>query len=68
MKSWSNELIELTKQYLKYDGVSVKSLKGNFGIINKYEDKYIISIKPDYTVNLTFYSIDEIINAGWAVD
>jgi hypothetical protein len=67
---WSKKLRELSKTALEYDGVHVKSSNGNFGILNiDYENKiYTISIKPDFNINLTFHSVQEIIKAGWAVD
>ena len=34
MNKWSDKLIELSKEYLNYDGVNVKSLSGEFGILN----------------------------------
>ena len=37
---WSNELIELSEEYLNYDGVNVKTQKGDFGILNiDYQNK-----------------------------
>jgi len=32
---WSEELTELSEEYLNYDGVNVKTKKGDFGILNK---------------------------------
>jgi len=70
MKKWSDELIELSEEYLNYDGVSVKSLNCHFGILNiDYKNQiYTILIKPELNEKLTFNSVSEIINAGWAVD
>ena len=72
MKKWSDELIELSREYLNYDGVNVKSLTGKFGILNiDYQNQtYKISLLTSNNVNeiITFKSTDEIINAGWAVD
>jgi hypothetical protein len=67
---WSKELQELSREYLEYDGTHVKSKKGKFGILNiDYENKiYTILLKPDLTENLTFHSVQEMLNAGWAVD
>jgi hypothetical protein len=67
---WSKQLQEISEIYLEYDGTHVKSINGNFGIlsIDKKNKIYIISIKPDFDVNLTFHSVHEIIKAGWAVD
>ena len=69
MKKWSDELINLSREYLEIDGVNVKSLKAEFGILNiDYENKiYTINFLSSNQI-LTFYSVDEIINAGWAVD
>lgn len=69
MKKWSDNLIRLSREYLNYDGIRVKSLNREFGILNiDHENKiYTISITNSKQV-LTFNSIDKIINAGWAVD
>ena len=68
MKKWSDELIKLSIEYLNYDGVNVKSLNGNFGILNVITKKlYTISIFNTDIV-LTFHSVEEMIEAGWAVD
>jgi hypothetical protein len=66
---WSEKLIELSEEYLEYDGTNVKSLKGQCGILNiDYENKiYKITLFNDNSV-LTFNSVDEMIKAGWAVD
>jgi len=69
---WSNELIELSEEYLNYDGVNIKTQKGDFGILNiDYQNKiYKINILTENknNLNLTFNSVSEIISAGWAVD
>jgi hypothetical protein len=68
---WSKELQELSEEYLEYDGVNVKSKNGQFGIINiDYENKVyeIILLNSIENQILTFYSVDEIIKAGWVVD
>ncbi|GHU12504.1 hypothetical protein FACS1894161_0880 [Spirochaetia bacterium] len=67
---WSKELQELSRTYLEYDGTHVKSTKGKFGIlgIDFEKDVLVIKIKPELTEILTFKTVDEIINAGWAVD
>ena len=69
MRKWSEELIILSRELLNIDGVNVKSINGNFGILNiDYKNKvYSISIF-DSDVVLTFDSVEEMINAGWAVD
>ena len=68
MRKWSDELIALSREYFKYDDVNVKSINGNFGILNVISKKlYTISIF-DTDIILTYNSIDEMINAGWAVD
>jgi hypothetical protein len=69
MKKWSDKLIELSREYLEIDGVNVKSVNAEFGILNiDYENKiYTITfLSSDKT--LTFNSVDEIVNSGWAVD
>jgi hypothetical protein len=67
---WSKELIELSKEYLNYDGTHVKSTNGDFGIlhIDSKNNVYTISLKPDFNVNLTFNSVPEMLKSGWAVD
>ena len=69
MKKWSDKLIKLSREYLEIDGVNVKSLKAEFGILNiGYENKiYTVSFLSS-NKTITFNSVDEIINAGWAVD
>ena len=69
MKKWSEKLIKLSREFLNYDGVRVKSLSGQFGVLSiDYENQiYTISISnSDQT--LIFKSVNEIINSGWAVD
>ena len=69
MKKWSDNLIQLSKQYLNYDGVKVKSLNREFGILNidyENQDYYISILNTNQT--LTFKSVNEIINSGWVVD
>jgi hypothetical protein len=69
MKSWSENLIELSREYLNYSETRVKSITGQFGILNIDYDKYIYTIIISNTnQTLTFYSVDEIINNGWVVD
>ena len=69
---WSEELTELSEEYFNYDGVNVKTKKGDFGILNiDYENKiYKINLLTENknNLNLTFNSVSEIISAGWAVD
>jgi len=69
MRKWSDELIKLSREYLNYSGTSIKSLNGDFGILSiDYKNNiYTIDIHDSDQV-LTFKSVDEIINAGWAVD
>jgi hypothetical protein len=69
MKKWSDKLIELSREYLNYTGTNVKSLKPEFGILTiDYENNiYTITIFNS-NQTLTFNSVDDIINAGWAVD
>jgi hypothetical protein len=72
MEKWSEELTELSEQYFYYDGVNVKTKKGDFGILNiDYQNKiWTINLLTSNTenINLTFTSVSEIIEAGWAVD
>jgi len=69
IRNWSNDLIELSKEYLNYDGVRVKSLNKEFGQLKIDYDKNIYTIiisNSNHT--LTFNSVDKIINSGWVVD
>jgi len=68
-KKWSDELIELSEEYLNYSGCRVKSLLGIQGILDiDYDNKiYYIHI-PNSEKILTFNSIQEIIDNGWVVD
>jgi hypothetical protein len=67
---WSKELSKMSREYLNYNGTHVKSTNGNFGVLSiDYQNKiYTISIKPDFTENLTFHSVGDMIKSGWAVD
>jgi len=68
-KKWSDELIELSEEYLNYSGSRVKSLLGEQGILDiDYDNKlYYIHISNSEKI-LTFNSIQQIIDDGWAVD
>jgi hypothetical protein len=70
LRMWSKELRTLSEEYLNYDGTHVKSINGQFGVLSiDYQNElYTISIKPDFTETLTFHSVNEIIESGWAVD
>jgi predicted oxidoreductase (fatty acid repression mutant protein) len=69
---WSKELIELSRECLNYDNTSVKSQKGDFGILNvdNHNKIWTITLLTENTrnLNLTFHSVEEIIDVGWAVD
>ena len=69
MNKWSDNLIELSREYLNYTDTKVKSLNGKFGnlTIDYDNDIYYISVSNSETT-LTFKSVDEIINSGWVVD
>jgi hypothetical protein len=69
MRKWSENLINLSREYMEIDGVHLKSLDGDFGILNiDSENKlYKIQLKDSDQV-LIFNSADEMIDAGWAVD
>jgi hypothetical protein len=69
MKNWSDKLIELSREYLNYDGTHVKSLSGDFGILNIDYEKQIYKIKSKSSnQEFIFNSVNEIVNAGWTVD
>lgn len=70
MGKWSDKLIELSKEYLEYDGTHCKHQKGIFGIlsIDRENKTYTISLKPELTEKLVFNSVSEMINSGWVVD
>lgn len=69
MKKWSDELIELSREYLEIDGIHVKNLNSDFGILNiDYQNKiYTISFLTSNRV-LQFFSVEDILNSGWVVD
>jgi hypothetical protein len=69
MKKWSDGLIEISREYLNYDGVNVKSLNKQFGILNIDYEKQIYKISVFISnQDLFFSSVDEMIENGWAVD
>ena len=69
MNKWSDNLIQLSKEYLNYSGTRVKSLSGNFGELNIDYDNNIYSISVSNSNQiLIFKSVKEIINSGWVVD
>jgi hypothetical protein len=69
---WSKDLQELSEEHLEYNGVNVKTQKGDFGILDiDYQNKiYTISLLTENirNLNLTFNSVEEIIKSGWAID
>jgi len=69
MKKWSNELTELSEEYLYYSGIVVKSPDLDFGVLDIDYDKNIYTISVFGSgKKITFKSINEIINSGWVVD
>jgi DNA-binding ferritin-like protein (Dps family) len=69
MKTWSDKLIKLSREYLNYCGSRVKSINGDFGELNIDYDKNIYTIIiSDTNENLIFNSVDDMINSGWVVD
>jgi DNA-binding ferritin-like protein (Dps family) len=69
MRNWSDNLIELSREYLNYSGTRVKSLNGDFGLLTIDYDKNIYTITiSDTNEILLFNSVNQIINNGWAVD
>ena len=69
MKKWSDNLIQLSKEYLNYSGTRVKSINGKFGELNIDYEKNIYTITvSNSNFTLTFNSVEEIINSGWVVD
>ena len=68
-KKWSDELIELSEEYLNYSGSRVKSLLGVQGILDIDYDNNIYYIRISNSEKiLTFNSVQKIIDNGWAVD
>jgi hypothetical protein len=69
-KKWSDQLIELSRLHL-VNGVHVKSLNGGFGILNVNSERTVYQValldKSNETF-LIFNSVNEMIEAGWAVD
>jgi len=72
MKNWSDSLIEFSKVYLYIDGVRVKNLNGNCGILkincNNQTFKIKLTLKSVDKSKLIFNNVDEMIKAGWVVD
>jgi hypothetical protein len=66
---WSRKLTELSKSYFRIGGCKVKSETGKFGflIVDNINRLYKISIFNSDEI-LIFNSVDELIEAGWAVD
>lgn len=64
---WSKELTELSRQYFETGFCCVKSEQGEFGELSFENQIYKISLFTS-DKSYTFNSVDEILNAGWAVD
>jgi hypothetical protein len=69
MRNWSDNLIELSREYLNYTETRVKSINRQFGLLTiDYDNNiYTITISNSDKI-LTFKSVDEIIDNGWVVD
>jgi hypothetical protein len=69
MRNWSDNLIELSREYLNYSETRVKSSDYQFGLLTiDYDNNiYTITISNSDKI-LTFKSVDEIIDNGWVVD
>ena len=69
MKKWSDNLIELSREYLNYSGTRVKSINKQFGELEiDYKNNIFYIHVSNSDEVLTFYSVEEIINSGWVVD
>jgi hypothetical protein len=69
MKSWSDNLIKLSREHLNYSGSRVKSINGDFGLLNiDYDNNIYTIIISGSSKTMTFNTVDEIINSGWVVD
>ena len=68
-KNWSDNLIELSREYLNYSGSRVKSSNYEFGelVIDYDKNIYYIHVSDTGEI-LSFNSVNEIINSGWVVD
>ena len=66
MSQWSEKLIELTKEELICGGhgIAVKNYNGQFGIIS---DNFNV-VNRETNEKILYNSVDELINAGWAID
>ena len=65
---WSDELKQLTREMLsKIPMAMMKKVGSTYGVLLLQDDKYVIT---DRTTNeeYLFESIEELIEAGWAVD
>jgi hypothetical protein len=70
---WSKELRELSKTHLQSSGVNVKSVDGDYGILNINRERTIYRVSllrksETKDTRTEFHSVDDMIEAGWAVD
>jgi hypothetical protein len=64
---WSKELTELSRKYFEGGCCCVKSENDEFGELLIEDGDYVIYLFES-DKKYTFKTVDEIINAGWAVD
>jgi len=65
---WSDELKELTREMLlKMPMVMMKNIDSLYGVLILVDNKYVIADRTSDDKYI-FDSIDELIEAGWAVD
>jgi len=67
MKTWSEKLITLSREYLNYTDTRVKHIKGKFGLLTIENNIYTITVS-NTNETLTFNSVDDILKSGWVVD
>ena len=67
---WSGELGELSRAYFEMPGVCVKSINGDFGVleIDFERSLYRVLLRDGGKENPVYQSPDDMIKAGWAVD
>lgn len=65
---WSDELQEQTREYFKSLPIAaMKQYEGKYGICTLIDDKYIIKDRETKEV-YEYSTMDELINAKWAID
>jgi hypothetical protein len=64
---WSKELTELSRENFESGFCNVKNKVPEFGELTREGDRFKITLFSS-GIELIYGSVEEIINAGWAVD